>query len=145
MQTSQINQVPKWFWIVASVMLLWNLLGVMAFVQQVTMSPEQINSMPVAEQRLYLEQPFWVLLAFAFAVFGGTLGCLALLLKKSFARVIFYLSFIGVLVQMTHSFFISNALDVYGPGAAVMPIMILIFSIFLIWLSGKAIDKGWIA
>ncbi|GAB2677559.1 hypothetical protein [Aliiglaciecola aliphaticivorans] len=145
MQTSQINQVPKWFWIVASVMLLWNLLGVMAFVQQVTMSPEQINSMPVAEQRLYLEQPFWVLLAFAFAVFGGTLGCLALLLKKSFARVIFYLSFIGVLVQMTHSFFISNALDVYGPGAAVMPIMILIFSIFLIWLSGKAIEKGWIA
>ncbi|MEP4890470.1 MAG: hypothetical protein ABJV04_10615 [Aliiglaciecola sp.] len=144
MQKSQMNPAPKWFWIVASILLLWNLLGVMAFVQQVTMSPEHINLMPPEEQRLYLEQPFWVLLAFAFAVFGGTLGCLALLFKKSFARIIFWLSFIGVLVQMAHSFFISNALDVYGPGAAVMPIMILLVSAFLIWLSSKAIVKGWI-
>ncbi|GAA6184823.1 MULTISPECIES: hypothetical protein [Alteromonadaceae] len=144
MQAPQMNPPPKWFWIVVGVLLAWNLLGVMAFIQQVTLSPEQINLMPPAEQRLHLEQPFWVLLAFAFAVFGGTLGCVTLLLKKSFARVIFWMSFVGVLAQMGHSFFISNALDVYGPGAAVMPIMILIVSVFLIWFSGKAIVKGWI-
>ena len=70
---------PKWFWIVSSILLVWNLMGVMAFFQQMAVTAEQIAAMPEAEQLLYNSIPIWATIAFAFAVFGGTLGCVGLL------------------------------------------------------------------
>ena len=35
-------KAPTWFTVVAAVLLVWNLLGVMAYISQVTMSPEAL-------------------------------------------------------------------------------------------------------
>lgn len=138
------NKVPIWFWVLLSVCLIWNLLGLMAFFQQLTVTGEQITSMSPDEQLLYAELPSWVTIAFAFAVFGGSLGCLLMLLRKALAKQILMLSLVGVLVQMYHSFFISQAFDVYGPGAAVMPVMVVVVAILLVWLAYTFSNKGWL-
>jgi len=48
-----------------------------------------------------------------------------------------------VLVQMFHSFFMSNSFEVFGPGGAVMPVMVMLIAIYLVWLSKRAQAQGW--
>jgi hypothetical protein len=136
---------PVWFTIVAVLALIWNAFGVMAYIMQVTMTPEALAALPVAEQALYTNLPAWYTGAFAIAVFGGALASLALVLKKGVAYLLFMISFAGILVQMVYSFFLSRALEVYGPGGLAMPVMVLLFGVVLIQLSRSAKIKGWIA
>jgi hypothetical protein len=136
--------VPKWFVILVIVMVIWNLLGVMAFVMQMAMTAEQIAALPEKEQVLYQDIPRWVNIAFGCAVFGGSIGCIALVFKKIIALPILFISLVGVLVQMFHSFFIANAFEVYGPGGSVMPMMVIIIALYLVWLANNAKTKGWL-
>ncbi len=136
---------PRSFMTIAFAALIWNALGVMAYIMQVTMSPEAIAALPQNEQILYESVPAWATAAFAIAVNGGALGCLLLLFRKVWALPVLIVSLLGVLVQMYHSFFVANAIEVYGPGSAVMPGMVLIIGIFLVWYANSARDKGWIS
>lgn len=139
------SNAPKWFSIVAIILLIWNLLGVMAFIMQMMMTPEDIAALPQAEQELYANVPTWAIVAFACAVFGGALGCLLLVLKKSSALYLLVLSVLGVCVQMYHSFFISNSIEVYGPGGMIMPVMVIVIAFALVWLCRKATAEKWIS
>lgn len=138
-------KTPKWFWVIAIVALLWNLMGVFAYIAQVSMTVEMLNELPADQQELILNTPAWATGAFAFAVWGGAIGSLLLLLKRKMAQLFFIISFAGVLVQLYHSFFMSNSIEVYGPGGMVMPVMILIFCVFLIWFTSSSAKKGWIS
>ena len=116
------NKAPAWFTLVAAILLVWNLLGVMAYIMQVTMSPEALAALPDAERQIMENTPQWAIAAFAVAVNGGALGCLLLLLKRSLAGLFLQLSLAGVLVQMFHAFFMSQSLEVFGSGGLVMPV-----------------------
>jgi hypothetical protein len=136
---------PRSFFIIGGVALVWNLLGVGAYVAQVTMTPEVLNALPEAERLLYENVPSWATAAFAIAVNGGALGCLLLLLRKALAIPVLIASLAGVIVQMYHAFFIANSIEVYGPGGMVMPISVLIISAYLVWYSLDARKKTWIS
>ncbi|UOB16965.1 hypothetical protein [Abyssalbus ytuae] len=138
------NSVPKWFWIVTCIALIWNLLGVYFFIQQLTMTQETLNSLPENQQLLYETMPSWVNIAFAMAVLGGTAGCIGLLLRQSWCIPLFIVSLIGILTQMYYSFFISNSYEVFGPGGLIMPVMIMIIALFLIFFSRMAKGRKWI-
>ena len=142
-QAPEVTAIPGWFKVVAILALLWNLLGVMAFVGQMLMKPEQIAELPLAEQNLYAATPIWATLAFAIAVFSGALGSLALLMKKAFCYQLFVLSFMGVVVQMFHAFFISDSYQVYGPSGTIMPIMVLVIALVLVRFAAKANNNNW--
>ncbi|MEO9946746.1 hypothetical protein [Paraglaciecola sp.] len=143
---SNINKdiTPKWFVALVILLAIWNLLGIGAFVMQVSMTPDKIASLPISEQALYQNIPSWANLAFACAVIGGTLGCILLALKRAISIPILAISLFGVLTQMSHSLFMTNAYEVYGPGGMVMPTLILLVAIFLLYLSLKAKQKKWI-
>lgn len=134
---------PTWYMVVAVVLFVWNLLGVMAYVMQVTMSPEVMAALPEAQRELYENMPAWAMAAFAIAVHGGALGCLLLILKKNLAGLFLQLSLAGVLVQMYHSFFVSKNFEVFGPGAMVMPILVIVIAIYLVTLAARAKARKW--
>ncbi len=144
--TNSSIKPPVWFWIISAIALLWNLAGVNQYLQQAYQTDsfkEAYNTPELIE--LVNSAPAWATAAFAIAVFAGALGCVALLLRKSWAKSLFVLSLFGIAVQMIYNLFISKAMAVYGPGAAIMPIIIMLFGIFLIWFSKKSISKGWIS
>jgi hypothetical protein len=143
--TTQTNSIARWFLPTSLLLLVWNLIGVMAFIQQHIMTDEQISQLPPAEQALYLNFPLWVSIAFACAVFAGTFGCMALALKKTYAAPLLWISLLGVIVQLYHSFFIANAIEVYGPGGVVMPIMVLVIAIYLLVLCRFASQRHWLS
>jgi len=137
--------VPVWFWVVCGLALIWNLLGVMAFGAQITMNEEALAKLAEAERNLYQTTPMWVNIAFGCAVIGGALGCIGLLLRKSWSIYILIISLMGVLAQMSHVFFVSNAIEVYGPGQAIMPVMIILIAFLLVWFSNWTKNKGWLS
>jgi len=134
---------PIWFWVVSVLALLWNLLGVMAYLAQMNMTDEVLEALPEAERALYENQPMWATMAFAIAVWGGALGSLALLLRKRWARAVLFISLIGIIVQMTHSFFFSNNFEVYGPDKMIMPIMVIVVGVLLVLFARMAINRNW--
>jgi hypothetical protein len=134
-----------WFWVVSGIALVWNLMGVMAYIMQVTMSPEALQALPENERALLESVPTWATSAFAIAVWGSTLGCILLLMRKKLATPILIFSLAGILVQMYYNLFMSKSMEVYGPGGLAMPIMVLVFGVFLIWFSRKSAANGWIS
>ena len=129
--------------VVAVVLFIWNVLGVMAYIMQVTMSPEVMAALPDAQRELYENTPAWATAAFAVAVNFGALGCILLLLKRNLAGLFLQLSLAGVVVQMFHSFFMSKSFEVYGPGGLVMPVMVIVIAIYLVTLAAKAKAHRW--
>jgi hypothetical protein len=136
---------PTWFWIISIIAFIWNLMGVIAYITQVTMSPEAMEALPEAQRTLYENTPSWATGAFAIAVWGGALGCLLLILRKALATPVLLLSLVGIMVQMYHAFFISNSIEVFGPGGMIMPIMVVLIALFLVLFSRSAKSKNWIS
>tara|TARA_R110002020_G_scaffold472470_2_gene700563 strand:- start:98 stop:532 length:435 start_codon:yes stop_codon:yes gene_type:complete len=143
MTTSNIK-LPTSFWVVSIIALLWNLMGLFQFLAQVYMTDEVREMLPEDQQELYTNVPVWATAAFGIAVIAGTLGCLGLLMKRKWAKTLFVISLIGILIQATYNIFISGAMDVLGAQALMMPIFIIIIAAFLIWYSQQAIAKGWL-
>lgn len=132
------------FWIISSLALLWNLLGVAAYLLQVTASPEALNTLTEAERSLRSSMPALVTGANAVAVFSGALGGLALLLRKSWAIPLFALSLLAVVVQIGATFLLTDAFAVRGGQAAVLPVAIVLIGIYLIAFSRAARRQGYL-
>lgn len=139
------NKPPVWFWIVSVLALLWNGTGVNFYLQQ-AYNTESHQAMYTPEQlEMINNMPAWATATFAIAVFAGLLGCIALLLKKKWARPLFLLSLLGILGhQIIYNLFMSGAMEEYGATAVVMPIITLIIGIYLLSFSRKGITKGWL-
>lgn len=138
-------KIPKWFWAVAIFFLLWNLMGVFSFCTHTFISEEVLAALPEKERELYGDYPIWTTIVFAIAVFFGLFGSLGLILKKKWSKLSFFISIYAIIPQMTHTIFFTKSMDVYGPGqAATMPILVVVFGLFLIWFSNYSINKSWL-
>jgi hypothetical protein len=144
MTTATLTKPSKSFLIIAILALLWNLMGMMSFIMDVTISEEALASLPDGQRALYETTPIWTEVLYGIAVLFGTVGCVLLLMKKSFAIPIFVISFMAILIQMTYWLAFTNSLEVYGPAGAVMPLLVIFIGAFLIWYSNSAKVKGWI-
>ena len=129
------NTANRWIKPVLITALLWNILGVFAFIMQLLLTPEMVSKLPQEQQLAYNNQPLWAFLAFAIAVFGGALGCLLLLFKKSLATLILIISLAAVLAQQYYNFLIINSISLFGISAIFMPIAVTIIAIALVYLS----------
>jgi len=138
------NKPAKSYYWTAGIALLWNLMGFSAYIAQVTMAPEALNALPEAERALYENVPGWATGAFAFAVSGGVLGCVLLLLRNGYALPVFMISLLAVLVQNFNSFFLMDAISVVGPIGAVFSAAVVVIGVYLIWFTMDAQKKGWI-
>ncbi|MFY0650877.1 MAG: hypothetical protein JXQ96_02530 [Cyclobacteriaceae bacterium] len=138
-------KVPIWFWILAVFFLLWNIMGVLSFVGHTFITEEALAALPENERALYGEYPMWTTIVFAIAVLSGFLGSLGLLLRKTWCKLAFIISLCAIIPQMIHNVFFTKSIEVYGVvQASVMPILVVVFGIFLLWFSTFVQQKGWL-
>lgn len=136
------EKAPTWFWAVAIIALIWNALGVGAYFQQMLMSAEDFAALPELQRNLLISQPFWATAAFAIAVFAGLAGAITMLMRKRIAVRIFFLSFVGVLVQYSSYVILDGYLEFIGSQGWVMPILIPVFALAFILLARKFETDG---
>ena len=134
---------PRSFYIIGALALLWNLLGVSAFVMQVTSTPTALGETP--EQVAFYQQfPSWAVSAFAVATFGGALACVLLLLRNKQAIPVFTVSLLGLIAQNVYSFGLGNGLAAFGAGALGLPVMIAVVAIAMLVYAMRALGRGWL-
>ena len=138
------TQLPGWYWAISLLALLWFLMDTSAFFMRVTVTEEARMMMTEQEQYIHRDYPLWVNIVFAFEVFGGLLGALALLFKRRWALVLFGLSLIGVLGQSGFVYFISDAAEVLGMPLILMPLLSIAIGITMITVSQRAIAQRWL-
>lgn len=135
--TTNSTKPSKAFWIIGILALLWNIMGVSAYLFQAYATKEMIAEMqPEQQAEMMIEHPAWLTALFALAVFGGFLGCVLFLIRKKIAYYFFILSGICATIQQVY-ILMDIELTMY-----LMPIMIIVVCIFLIWYSKKCADDG---
>lgn len=135
------NQTSINFWIICSLALIWNLIGVFAYFGQTFMSEEIFSSLSKTEQNYFLNMPVWVTAAFAAAVFTGVSGAISLLLKKKTAVFLFLISMILILTHQYYIFFVQDSIKVEGL-ELILPLTTLFIGFYLLGYSIKMNKQG---
>ena len=138
---SQVSR-PGWFLAVGIVLLLWGLVGGLAWFMQVVM-----GSVPGAapeDLALVRAMPLWFNLVYCVATLAAIVGALALLLRSRHAVLWFGISAAAVVIQFSYVFLATNTLARKGAGAAGFPLFILIVALLEIWLAIHATRRGWL-
>ena len=112
-----------------------------AFVGQMMMD---LSALSAAERAFYESTPVWATIAFAVAVSGGVLGCVALLLRKSWAYPMLVICLAGILVQISHSLFVGDGIEVFGPAGFVLPLLTFGIAAALTGLAHYSATLGWL-
>lgn len=138
-------KAPWWYWAVAILATVWMLFGVLAWVIDLRMGPDDLARLDEAQRQLYASRPQWVFLVYALAVFSGLIGAIGLLLRKRWATTWFLVSLAAVVVQFGYTLFGMDAIGLLGPALALpFPIVIVAFAVFLLWFARYARRHGWI-
>jgi len=144
MSEEEENTAPnKAFWAIGYTALVWNIIGIVSYLMTVTLSPEALDLMPLEERALYTEVPLLINGAYAIAVFGSTIACLLLLLRRSLSVVAFMVSLVAIIIQMGYGIFFSPLLEVQGPSALALPLSVVAVAAFLTWYAISVKQRAW--
>lgn len=134
--------MPRYFIVIAIVLLLWNLMGLAAFAMQYTADlTELAKSDPVTAQA-FAAMPAWVWIAYTIAVGAGTLGAVLLLMKKAAAASLFLLSLIAVVVQFGYTFLGTDLLALKGPAVLAFPAFIVVMAVVQLLYARHLVGKA---
>lgn len=139
-----MSQAPKWFLPVAIIAMLWNLMGCAAYLSDAMLTAADVAKMGEAEKIMYDARPAWAVAATAVGVWLGALGCLALILRKSWAVPVLLLSLLGVIVQDVWLFLLAPKTDLINGTVYGLQGMVLLISIGLASLARSAKASGWL-
>ena len=139
--TIKAAKTPWHIWVVGVVSLLWNSVGAMDFVMTQSRNAAYMSSFTQAQLDFYYGFPFWVVATWAIAVWGGVLGSLALLLRKSLAVHLFLSSLICIILTDIHNFAFANGLRVMGGAVALTISAIVLLIGALLWVYARAMRK----
>jgi len=144
--TKQPKKNPLWFSILAVVFIIWNLIGVLQYLGQVTMDDATKNQMDQELLKLMNATPKVITALFAIAVWSAFSASILLLLKKASALLLFRLSLIAVLIQTAYTILATNGPELVGVVSYYgLQTSIIVIGVLQIYFSRKAILKSWIA
>lgn len=141
--TNSTSKPSIWFWVISVIALFWNFFGVFQYLYTAYNQVEMLETMTQVQREVFETIPAWATACFAIAVFSGTIACIALLLRKKWAKPLFIISFITAIAQFINWLFIQNAAEVF-PNSYAMPITVTIIGLLLIMFSNKSIQNGWL-
>jgi len=129
------GRFPAW---PALLFLLWNLIGCAMFAMQSTQDLDALAATDPLQAQIWRAMPGWAWIAYLVAVAAGTLGALALLLRRRIAVPLALLCVIAVLVQFGYTVLLTDLLALRGAGTLILPAFIIAIAIVQ-WLYARAL------
>ncbi len=131
---SETNKPGFTFWIIGVIAILWNGMGVNAYLQSAFNTEAATAGLNPDQIALLDNMPAWYTALFAIAVFSGIIGSITLLMRKKLTVTLFIVSFIAATINQVYWLFGTNAADVFSDQLPyLMPVLIIAIGIFLIW------------
>jgi hypothetical protein len=139
-------KAPWHLWVVGVVSLLWNSVGALDFVMTQTKNAAYMSGFTPAQLEFYYGFPFWVVVAWGIAVWGGVLGSLLLLFRKSLAVHLFASSLICIVLTCIHNYALSSGFEIMGGAKAlIFSAVILVIGVLLLVYSWSMRKRGVLA
>lgn len=140
------TQVPKSHTYISVAILLWMAVGVLMYMLDVMMSPEQIAALPAPQRELNEARPMWVTASYALATWLGLAGAVGLLMRKRWAEPLLLVSLVCVVLQFGAIVFLLGAVQKLGAATALpLPVVIVVIG-FAAWrYAARAKMRGWLA
>jgi hypothetical protein len=136
---------PIWFWVLAVLLLLWEAVGVYACVMQLRMGAASWPDAMDYDRRIYLSMPVWYNWVYAIATFGGLLGAIALVLRRSLSVPLYVISLVAIVVMFGYVLGTTDMIAHKGFAAAAgFPIVIFLLGALAVWLARTAQARGWL-
>lgn len=132
--------VPRWFWGVAWLCVVWNLLGAVDYMLTTLRYGPYLAQMPAGMAAFLLRLPGWVVAAWALGVWGSLVGALLMVVRVRHAAVAYGLSFAGAVASMTWEY--SHGAATLGPGFVPMVALLLAAILFQMWFSRRMFWRG---
>jgi len=129
------SSVPRWYWVIAAVALLWNLMGCAFFGMELFAQESAMESMTQAQKEWIRSIPSWIYFVYGVAVATGVAGSIGLFLRKGWTPLMFAICLVAVIVQMVYTMIIGGGLQVMGPSGLVMPSLVIGIAAALLWFS----------
>lgn len=125
-------RVPIWYWTLAVLCLLWNIYGIYQYVGSLSRGAENLMAMGMTREQaqIYLGLPTWISVAFAVGVFGGTIGCVLLLLRRAAALPVLAASFAGYVALFAGDVFY-GVFEAIPAQLAILVVVVLVAAILL--------------
>ena len=114
LQANSPVKAPWHLWVVGIVGTLWSAMGAMDYVMTKLQVESYMAAFTPEQLEFFYGFPIWVNAAWAIAVWGGVIGCIILLLRKSVAVGVLLASLIAMVITSFHNFVLSNGLEVIG-------------------------------
>jgi len=134
---SESAKTPIHLWIVGIVSLLWNMVGAYDYLMTQTKNESYMAQFEQAQLDYFYGFPIWVEATWALAIWGGVLGSILLLVRKSLAVPVFMVSFAAMVITAIYNFGLSNGMEVMGTGGFVFTVVIFFVALGL-WLYSRA-------
>jgi len=143
MSNGAVRGVHWSFWLICVFALLWNIGGAINYLMQTNL--EFVSTLPETHRAIIEGRPIWATGGFAIGVFGGAIGCLLLLLRKSIAFYVFIISLLGIIITMIHTINVASSKINFSMGEIfVMILLPIIVAVVLIWYTKKVTRKSWV-
>lgn len=134
------NRVHWSFWLICTIAVIWNVIGSVNFLIQ--LNPEMIDAYRESERAIVLNRPVWATAGFALAVFGGAIGSLLLILRKTSSFYLLIVSLLGVIITIGDT--LSRDIT-FGVGELIgIVLMPVVVAAFLLWYSKFVQKKFWV-
>jgi hypothetical protein len=139
------GKAPVWFWIAAILLVFWEAVGCFACAMQIKLGAAAMGPVDDWSLKYYAALPVWYNAVYAVATFGGLLGGLALLLRNSRARLLFWISFVAIIIMFGYAFAATDLIAHKGLARVLpFPLFIAVVGAGSIWFAGFAARRGWI-
>ncbi len=109
-----IEETPWHLWVVGVVGLLWNAMGALDYVMTQTRNEDYMANFTPEQLEFFYGLPAWVDAFWAIAVWGGVVGAILLLIRRSQAVWVFLASLIALIITAFQNYVLSNGLEVMG-------------------------------
>jgi hypothetical protein len=122
-------KAPWHLWVVGGVSLLWNAIGALDFTMTQLNVTAYLKGLSPAQLEYIHGFPLWAVLVWGLGTWGGWLGSLFILLRRSLAVKIFGASLVGAVLTNLYSYGLSDGMKVMqnGVGAVIFVIAVLLF------------------
>jgi len=136
---------PLWFWIVAVIFVIWNLIGVSNYLMAAMATPESLAAQGYTDEQVefLLDVPKLYLSVFAIAVWSGLVASFLLIFRRRWAVPVFLFSLVFVLLSFVFDF-VGGTFTVLGNAYLAIMIVVTILAFIEVFFSRMAKNKGWL-
>ena len=140
------GRTPRHLWVVGIIALLWNCIGAFDYLMTQTKNAAYMSAFPPEQLAFFYGLPVWVVAAWAFAVWGGVLGSVLLLLRRRLAVPVFLVSLVGMVVTTFHNWLLSNAFELFSDTfSRVFTVVIIVITVGLYFYARAMEQRGVLA